>query len=105
MGWLANPIHLCEYSVTTNLYFLIPSHFSPSPPSPPPLWQPLNCICKSVLVLFVHFVFQITHQREITWLSLSDLFQGLSLFDSVRCAPSGLCQPGGALLAPPEPRC
>ena len=39
-------LRLCGYSVTTNVYFLIPSPFSPS--SPPHLWQLSVCSLDSV---------------------------------------------------------
>ena len=47
--------HHCDYSVTTNLYFSIPSPLSSSPWKPlPPDHQPVHCIYESLSVLFVH---------------------------------------------------
>ena len=46
-------LHPCDYFVTTNLYFLIPLPFTPSPPIHPPLRQPSVCS----LYLWVSFYF------------------------------------------------
>ena len=49
-------LHPRDYSVTTNLYFSIPSPFSPSStcPLPSDIHQSVLCIYESVFVLFVH---------------------------------------------------
>ena len=60
-------LHPHNYSVTTNLYFLILSPFSPIPltPLPPGNCPNVPCICESVSVLLVYFVFWIPHVSEI----------------------------------------
>ena len=66
-----------DHSVTTNLYFSIPSPLSPISPTPLPSGNCQNvlCIYDSALVLLVWF--QIPHISEIMlciWLFLPDLF-------------------------------
>ena len=50
-------LHPHDYSLTTNLYFLIPSPFSPILPTPFPCGNHQNilCLCDSVSVLFTLF--------------------------------------------------
>ena len=63
--------HPCDYCVTTNLSFLIPSPSSPSPPRPPLIT--ISLFYESVQFFPIYFDLQIPHMSEIIWyLSFSD---------------------------------
>ena len=85
-------LHPHNYCVTTNLCFLILSPFLPSPPNPPPSWQPSKlsmylwlCFCSACLffrfnywcvfidILFVIFLIIVFLKRSYLsqWTSLS----------------------------------
>ena len=71
-------LHPYDYSVTTSLYFLIPSPFSLiHPPSTPLATVKMLSVSMSLFLFFLfnYFVIYFPHLSEIIWhLSFSDLF-------------------------------
>ena len=69
-------LHAYDYSVPTNLYFLIPSPFSPFPLPAPPIWQTSKCslylwlcLCCVCLFCFLDSAYKSSYRLiwEIIW--------------------------------------